>query len=112
MKLDDGARDWLGNEGYDPVYGARPLKRVIQRSLQNELAELIGAIESVDGNDIAGANQVIFDLVLMLSRREPSEIVGSRAQFEKWTRQAKRSIDLLVDCLHLIHAATLYWRTL
>ena len=34
LKLDRPALDWLGNEGYDPVYGARPLKRVIQRSLQ------------------------------------------------------------------------------
>jgi ATP-dependent Clp protease ATP-binding subunit ClpB len=39
--LDQSAVDWLANEGYDPVYGARPLKRVIQRSLQNPLAGLI-----------------------------------------------------------------------
>ncbi len=39
--LDATAVDWLANEGYDPVYGARPLKRVIQRSLQNPLAGLI-----------------------------------------------------------------------
>ena len=39
--LDQTAVDWLANEGYDPVYGARPLKRVIQRSLQNPLAGLI-----------------------------------------------------------------------
>ena len=38
LTLDQPARDWLANEGYDPVYGARPLKRVIQRSLQNMLA--------------------------------------------------------------------------
>lgn len=41
LKLDDLAHAWLANEGYDPVYGARPLKRVIQRSLQNPLAELL-----------------------------------------------------------------------
>jgi ATP-dependent Clp protease ATP-binding subunit ClpB len=41
LVLDRSATDWLGNEGYDPVYGARPLKRVIQRSLQNPLAGLI-----------------------------------------------------------------------
>ena len=39
--LDEGARSWLADAGYDPVYGARPLRRVIQRSLQNELANLI-----------------------------------------------------------------------
>ncbi|NHO31787.1 ATP-dependent chaperone ClpB [Acetobacter fallax] len=41
LKLDDLAHQWLANEGYDPVYGARPLKRVVQRSLQNPLAELL-----------------------------------------------------------------------
>lgn len=38
LKLDQSAKDWLAEEGYDPVYGARPLKRVILRSLQNPLA--------------------------------------------------------------------------
>ena len=41
ITLDDKARHWLGNAGYDPVYGARPLKRVIQRRLQDPLAQLI-----------------------------------------------------------------------
>ena len=41
MELDDRARAWLAGAGYDPVYGARPLKRVIQRQLQNSLAEMI-----------------------------------------------------------------------
>jgi ATP-dependent Clp protease ATP-binding subunit ClpB len=38
LKIDGKALQWLANRGYDPVYGARPLKRVIQRSLQNPLA--------------------------------------------------------------------------
>jgi ATP-dependent Clp protease ATP-binding subunit ClpB len=41
LSVDEDAKDWLAKAGYDPVYGARPLKRVIQRSLQNELASLI-----------------------------------------------------------------------
>jgi ATP-dependent Clp protease ATP-binding subunit ClpB len=41
LELDDKAKLWLGNAGYDPVYGARPLKRVIQRELQNPLAGMI-----------------------------------------------------------------------
>ncbi|MBS0639835.1 MAG: ATP-dependent chaperone ClpB [Acetobacteraceae bacterium] len=41
LDLDRSAMEWLGNEGYDSVYGARPLKRVIQRSLQNPLAGMI-----------------------------------------------------------------------
>ena len=46
LELDARARDWLAEAGYDPVYGARPLKRVIQRRLQNPLATMIleGAI--------------------------------------------------------------------
>jgi ATP-dependent Clp protease ATP-binding subunit ClpB len=52
ITLDDKARHWLGNAGYDPVYGARPLKRVIQRRLQDPLAHLIleGAI--TDGANV------------------------------------------------------------
>ncbi|MGI4952502.1 MAG: ATP-dependent chaperone ClpB [Janthinobacterium lividum] len=41
LQLDAAAMDWLAEQGYDPVYGARPLKRVLQRSLQNALAGLI-----------------------------------------------------------------------
>jgi ATP-dependent Clp protease ATP-binding subunit ClpB len=50
LDLDATAHDWLANEGYDPVYGARPLKRVIQRSLQNPLAGLLleGAVREGD----------------------------------------------------------------
>ncbi|MBI3496507.1 MAG: ATP-dependent chaperone ClpB [Proteobacteria bacterium] len=41
LEVDESARAWLAAAGYDPVYGARPLKRVIQRALQNPLASLI-----------------------------------------------------------------------
>jgi ATP-dependent Clp protease ATP-binding subunit ClpB len=52
LKLDDKALTWLANRGYDPVYGARPLKRVIQRDLQNPLATMLleGSIE--DGKPV------------------------------------------------------------
>ena len=43
------AREWLADKGYDPVYGARPLKRVIQRALQDPLAEKILAGDIHDG---------------------------------------------------------------
>ena len=50
LELDQAATDWLANEGYDSVYGARPLKRVIQRNLQNPLAGMIleGTIKDGD----------------------------------------------------------------
>ncbi|MEM8761795.1 MAG: AAA family ATPase, partial [Pseudomonadota bacterium] len=41
LDLDQSAQDWLADKGYDPVYGARPLKRVVQKALQDPLAELI-----------------------------------------------------------------------
>jgi ATP-dependent Clp protease ATP-binding subunit ClpB len=41
LQLDERAKEWLAEAGYDPVYGARPLKRVIQRELQNPLASLL-----------------------------------------------------------------------
>ncbi len=50
--LDAMARTWLANAGYDPVYGARPLKRVIQRSLQNPLAQKVLAGEVGDGDTV------------------------------------------------------------
>ena len=52
LDLDDGARKWLADAGYDPVYGARPLKRVIQRALQDPLAEMILGGEVMDGQTI------------------------------------------------------------
>ncbi len=52
LAVDDKARAWLADTGYDPVYGARPLKRVIQRSLQNPLAELILAGRIGDGEAV------------------------------------------------------------
>ena len=52
IELDEAARDWLAMRGYDPVYGARPLKRVIQREVQDRLAEEILAGNLGDDSDI------------------------------------------------------------
>jgi ATP-dependent Clp protease ATP-binding subunit ClpB len=53
LTLDAAARDWLAAKGWDPAYGARPLKRVIQRSVQDPLAEMILAGEVRDGDHVA-----------------------------------------------------------
>jgi ATP-dependent Clp protease ATP-binding subunit ClpB len=53
LTLDAAARDWLADKGWDPAYGARPLKRVIQRSVQDPLAEMILAGEVRDGDTVA-----------------------------------------------------------
>ncbi len=72
LALDDGAKEWLANEGYDPVFGARPLKRVIQRALQNPLAEALLAGEIKDGETVpvtAGAEGLIIGDRLGTSER-------------------------------------------
>ncbi len=57
LTLEPAAVHWLAEAGYDPVYGARPLKRIIQRRLQNPLAELILSGDLTDGEAIhVGAN--------------------------------------------------------
>ena len=53
LELDDKAKTWLADRGYDPAYGARPLKRVIQRELQNPLASLILEGKIGDGDTVS-----------------------------------------------------------
>lgn len=52
IDLDEPARQWLADQGYDPVYGARPLKRVIQKALQDPLAELLLSGKVLDGSNV------------------------------------------------------------
>jgi len=64
IALDAKAREWLANAGYDPVYGARPLKRVIQRRLQDPLAQLLLEGKISDGAKIkvsVGKNGLTID---------------------------------------------------
>ena len=62
IELDQSAKSWLANEGYDPVFGARPLKRVIQNAIQNPIAEMLLSGD-IDDNDVvnvtAGADGLI-----------------------------------------------------
>jgi len=52
LVLEPKAREWLADKGYDPAYGARPLKRVIQKSVQDPLAELLLAGRIKDGEKV------------------------------------------------------------
>jgi ATP-dependent Clp protease ATP-binding subunit ClpB len=73
LDLDATAKAWLAEEGYDPVFGARPLKRVIQRQLQDPLAEMLLAGEILDGSVItvtAGPEGLIIGDRVVQSRRE------------------------------------------
>jgi ATP-dependent Clp protease ATP-binding subunit ClpB len=52
LELTDGARAWLGRVGYDPVYGARPLKRAVQKYLQDPLADALLRGDISDGETV------------------------------------------------------------
>jgi len=61
LDLDQSAQDWLAHIGYDPIYGARPLKRVIQKHVQDGLANMILSGELMDGKTVnvtAGAEGI------------------------------------------------------
>ena len=79
LALDEDAKKWLAEEGYDPVFGARPLKRVIQRSLQDPLAEMLLAGDIKDGEAVpvtAGAEGLIIgNRVAATNRPKPSDAV-------------------------------------
>ncbi|QFT91532.1 Chaperone protein ClpB [Roseovarius sp. THAF9] len=79
LELDDEARKWLADEGYDPVYGARPLKRVIQKALQDPLAEGLLAGDILDGTTVpvsAGADGLIIgERVGSTNRERPDDAV-------------------------------------
>jgi ATP-dependent Clp protease ATP-binding subunit ClpB len=73
LGLDATARQWLADEGYDPVFGARPLKRVIQRHLQDPLAEMILSGDVMDGATVAvtsGPDGLMIGNRVSASRRE------------------------------------------
>ena len=73
LDLDQKAKAWLADEGFDPVFGARPLKRAIQRHLQDPLAELILSGDVMDGGVVkvsAGNDGLIIGDRVSASRRD------------------------------------------
>ena len=81
LDVDEDAKNWLADKGYDPAYGARPLKRVIQKAVQDPLAEKILAGDVLDGAEVSiGAGPdglVIGDDLAVLSVTPPDR--GARA---------------------------------
>ncbi|MBQ0822554.1 ATP-dependent chaperone ClpB [Microvirga sp. HBU67558] len=77
LQLDEEARNWLADKGYDPAYGARPLKRVIQKHVQDPLAELILSGEIRDGETVpvhAGPMGLMIGDVTVGSERPPEGV--------------------------------------
>ncbi|QFT29863.1 Chaperone protein ClpB [Labrenzia sp. THAF82] len=65
LNLDDSALGWLAQKGYDPAYGARPLKRIIQKDVQDPLAERLLSGDVMDGQTVdvsAGADRLLFQV--------------------------------------------------
>ena len=79
LVFDDASKTWLADQGYDPVFGARPLKRVIQRALQDPLAELLLSGDVKDDDNIAvsaGADGLIIgDRIGVTNRERPDDAV-------------------------------------
>jgi ATP-dependent Clp protease ATP-binding subunit ClpB len=72
VSLDEEARIWLADKGYDPAYGARPLKRVVQKYVQDPLAEKILLGEVGEGAHVtvsAGSDRLVFSV----SNEKPAE---------------------------------------
>ena len=80
LEIDPEAKKWLAETGYDPVYGARPLKRVIQRELQNPLAEKILAGEIRDGETVRVTASPLGLLLQPTQREEDLEAQRHAAQ--------------------------------
>lgn len=79
LDLDADAQTWLADEGYDPVFGARPLKRVLQNALQNPLAEMLLAGDVRDGDTVAvragPEGLIIGDRISTTQRPKPDDAV-------------------------------------
>ena len=70
IELTDAAKAWLVDEGYDPVYGARPLRRAIERHVENEIAK------RMLGGDFVEGDTVLVDVAegkLTFAKREPAK---------------------------------------
>jgi len=77
LELSKEAREWLADKGYDPAYGARPLKRVIQKSVQDPLAEAILAGHIVDGEDVpitVGPGSLMLGAVPGMKEKRPAGV--------------------------------------
>ena len=73
LRLTDKAVDFLAEVGYDPVYGARPLKRAIQKKLETELARAILSGEIQDGQEVTAnvsAGKIFFEKIISVSKEE------------------------------------------
>ncbi|MFA6968199.1 ATP-dependent chaperone ClpB [Bosea sp. (in: a-proteobacteria)] len=77
LELSSEARQWLADKGYDPAYGARPLKRAIQKSVQDPLAELLLAGKIVDGETVpvtVGPASLMLGDIAAVKEKRPANV--------------------------------------
>ena len=77
LSLDDEAKSWIAEAGYNPAYGARPLKRTIQTEIQNVMAEMILRGEILDG---AKVNVGVKDDALVFNVENDEGHKGSKSK--------------------------------
>ena len=128
--MDGKARTWLANQGYDPAYGARPLKRVIQRTVQDPLAGQILAGKVVDGAEVkitakgeglvvngevvkgrssSGSRLTLRTLCVMAATAAVTELESrdSTVEFGPLARSSGYACPAVVKCLTLGFARTI-----
>ena len=91
LELTDGARAWLGRVGYDPVYGARPLKRAVQKYLQDPLADAILRGDVRDGQTCQGRRRRR-RAEADVARRKPGAVIFSESWnlfFFQWDEEGR-----------------------
>jgi ATP-dependent Clp protease ATP-binding subunit ClpB len=82
LEVTDGARAWLAMSGFDPAYGARPLRRLVQREIGDRLAKAILAGEITDGDTVlvdtaADVDELTVEALMSAGRQEGGVLAGS-----------------------------------
>jgi ATP-dependent Clp protease ATP-binding subunit ClpB len=91
LKSTDGAKEWLGRKGYDPAYGARPLKRTIQREVETPIAKLILAGKFPEGST------VLIDAQPESSQLDITSVLNGEIPTSSAPAKARKSVSVLLD---------------
>jgi ATP-dependent Clp protease ATP-binding subunit ClpB len=77
LRVTPAAREWLAVTGFDPVYGARPLRRLVQSAIGDQLARELLSGEIADGDTVLVDLDEADDALVVSSYREPEMVPGS-----------------------------------
>ena len=96
LEVTDAAKDWLASNGFDPVYGARPLRRLVQSSIGDRLAKAILAGEIRDGDHVVVDVAPAKDALTVTSRRHTSSATRATPRNERHRANHSRTIAAVV----------------